>query len=67
MPDVRLNGQPHSLPAGADIAAAVVELGAAPRGIAVALNGSVVPRTDWSATTLRAGDRVEVLSAAQGG
>jgi sulfur carrier protein len=38
-----------------------------PRGVAVAVNGEVVPRTDWPATVLRGGDRVEVLSAAQGG
>jgi sulfur carrier protein len=37
------------------------------RGLAVAVNGEVVPRTGWSATPLRPGDRVEVLSAAQGG
>jgi sulfur carrier protein len=37
------------------------------RGLAVAVNGEVVPRTGWPATVLREGDRVEVLSAAQGG
>jgi sulfur carrier protein len=37
------------------------------RGIAVAVNGEVVPRSDWPGTTLADGDRVEVLSATQGG
>ena len=37
------------------------------RGIAVALNGEVVPRSAWDVTDLRPGDRVEVLTAAQGG
>jgi sulfur carrier protein len=37
------------------------------RGIAVALNGEVVPRSAWEVTGLRPGDRVEVLTAAQGG
>ena len=41
--------------------------GAAPRGIAVAVNGEVVPRSAWEATGLQPGDRVEVLTAAQGG
>ena len=36
-------------------------------GIAVALNGEVVPRSSWPAARLRDGDRVEVLTAAQGG
>ncbi|HEV2310652.1 MAG TPA: sulfur carrier protein ThiS [Acidimicrobiia bacterium] len=42
-------------------------LGRDPRGVAVALNEDVVPRGDWPRTRLRAGDRVEVLRAAQGG
>jgi sulfur carrier protein len=37
------------------------------RGIAVALNGAVVPRGAWPATPLRAGDRVEIVRARQGG
>jgi sulfur carrier protein len=36
-------------------------------GIAVALNGEVVPRSAWDRTTLSEGDKVEVLVAAQGG
>ena len=39
----------------------------APSGVAVALNGTVVPRAQWSATPLADGDRVEVLTAVQGG
>lgn len=37
------------------------------RGVAVAVNGEVVPRTRWAGTALVDGDRVEVLTAAQGG
>jgi sulfur carrier protein len=37
------------------------------RGIAVALNGAVVPRAAWPATPLRAGDSVEIVRARQGG
>jgi sulfur carrier protein len=37
------------------------------RGIAVALNGAVVPRAAWPTTTLRAGDAVEIVRARQGG
>ena len=36
-------------------------------GIAVALNGQVVVRSEWSDTPLSDGDRIEVLVAAQGG
>jgi sulfur carrier protein len=36
-------------------------------GVAVAVNDEVVPRRAWSATALADGDRVEVLTAVQGG
>jgi sulfur carrier protein len=39
----------------------------AQRGIAVALNGAVVPRAAWPATPLRPGDSVEIVRARQGG
>lgn len=45
----------------------VEELTPARRGVAVAVNGEVVPRSSWPAARLRDGDRVEVLTAAQGG
>jgi sulfur carrier protein len=43
--------------------------GAAPAGpgIAAAVNEAVVPRSRWAATLLRDGDRVEILTAVQGG
>ena len=37
------------------------------RGVAVAVNGDVVPRSAWVTTVLRDGDAVEVLTAVQGG
>jgi sulfur carrier protein len=36
-------------------------------GIAVAVNGEVVPRGAWSTTGLDDNDRIEVLGASQGG
>jgi sulfur carrier protein len=38
-----------------------------PRGVAVALNGAVVPRAAWAETRLAAGDAVEIVRARQGG
>ena len=37
------------------------------RGIAVAVNGAVVPRAAWAATALQPGDNVEIVRARQGG
>jgi sulfur carrier protein len=49
------------------VEALVGQLTAARRGVAVAVNGEVVPRSSWAAARLHDGDRVEVLTAAQGG
>jgi sulfur carrier protein len=38
-----------------------------PRGIAVAVNGDVVPRSMWDVQNLNDGDAVEILTAVQGG
>jgi sulfur carrier protein len=38
-----------------------------PAGVAVALNDQVVPRADWNTTIVREADRIEVLTAVQGG
>jgi thiazole synthase len=66
---VKLNGEPVSLEDGATVMAAVEASGAASpeRGVAVAVDGEVVPRSEWDATQLRDGQTVEVLAAIQGG
>lgn len=64
---VVLNGAPRDLPGGATVADAVSEVDAPSRGVAVAVNGEVVPRPAWPVTALAPGDRVEVLTAVQGG
>ena len=45
--------------------AAVLEIEA--RGIAVAINQNIVPKTDWPVQTLRQGDQVILIKATQGG
>lgn len=67
MIDVMLNGQPRTVDEGTTVAAVVARLERGPTGVAVAVNGDVVPRSRWAATTLAPHDRVEVLAAAQGG
>lgn len=64
---VEVNGTPRALPAGASVVDAVAAVSDRPTGVAVAVNGEVVPRGQWPLTHLRAGDRVEVLTAVQGG
>ncbi|GAB3798399.1 sulfur carrier protein ThiS [Micromonospora zhanjiangensis] len=62
-----VNGDPREVPAGTTVAGLVGAVTDRTRGIAVAVNGAVVPRAEWPGSTLRDGDRVEVLTAAQGG
>jgi sulfur carrier protein len=65
---VTLNGGPCELPDGATVETAVHEAGGADgRGVAVAVDGEVVPHTQWASTNLRDGQSVEVLHAVQGG
>ncbi len=65
---IEVNGQAEPLLAttlAALLAAKAVDVGQ--RGIAVALNGAVVPRAAWPATPLKPGDNVEIVRARQGG
>ncbi|MET7467637.1 sulfur carrier protein ThiS [Micromonospora sp. NPDC005686] len=62
-----VNGTGRTLPDGVTVAEVVRAVTDRERGLAVAVNGEVVPRGGWSASVLRDGDRVEVLSATQGG
>ena len=66
---IELNGEGAELPAGATVADAVSHSGAdgEARGLAVALDGEVVPRAEWSQRALAEGATVEVLHAVQGG
>ncbi|HEX3609449.1 MAG TPA: sulfur carrier protein ThiS [Solirubrobacterales bacterium] len=65
---IELNGEGHELAEGASLADAVRAAGAEDaRGIAVALDGEVVPRAEWSSTAPAEGSKVEVLAAIQGG
>jgi sulfur carrier protein len=63
-----LNGEERRLSAGASIPDVLGILGfEAARGVAVAVNGEVVPRSEWEGFALSDGMRVEVLRAVQGG
>jgi sulfur carrier protein len=66
---IALNGDALELRDDATVVDAVVAAAGDPdrRGIAVALEGEVVPRGRWAETPLGEGQRVEVLEARQGG
>jgi sulfur carrier protein len=66
---VIVNGQHADILAGQTVEEVLVDLGleASARGIAVAVDGEVVPRAEWGARALGKDSRVEVLTAMQGG
>ncbi|WP_411074294.1 sulfur carrier protein ThiS [Streptomyces sp. cmx-4-7] len=64
---VSVNGEARVLSGPVSLDALVATLTVAPSGVAAAVNETVVPRGEWAATLLGDGDRVEVLTAVQGG
>lgn len=64
---VFVNGEQRQVAPGTALDALVSTLTASPSGVAAALNETVVPRAQWPSTVLSEGDRVEVLTAVQGG
>jgi sulfur carrier protein len=65
---VRINGKDEAVRA-ATVAELLRERGVpeSGRGVAVAVNRAVVPRTEWVVTPIAAGDRVEIIRPIVGG
>lgn len=65
---LHLNGESVEI-ADSTVAEVLVRRGLDPSqpGVAVAVNGTVVPRAAWAAYKLCEGDDVEVITAMQGG
>jgi sulfur carrier protein len=66
---ILLNGQDSDVRAGETVAAVLARLGldADARGVAVAVDGEVIPRASWESHSVSDDARVEVLTAMQGG
>ncbi|HEX7071836.1 MAG TPA: sulfur carrier protein ThiS [Rhodothermales bacterium] len=67
---VFVNGTATELPEPRTLLTILQEFGIDPasvRGVAVAVNEEVVRKSEWPGVTLSAGDRVEIVTAKQGG
>jgi sulfur carrier protein len=66
--EVRVNGEARGIHAGV-LSDLLEELGHDPErpGVALAVNDEVVPRARWATWPIRAGDRIEIVGAVQGG
>jgi sulfur carrier protein len=64
-----LNGEPSQIPTGETVADVLTRLGleANAKGVAVAVDGEVLPRSCWETFALTENARIEVLTAMQGG
>jgi len=65
---IHVNDQPRTIASDATLTDLLRELGFAERkGIAVAINDEVIPRTTWTSRSLTSTDHVLVIQATQGG
>jgi len=64
---VEVNGEAWNGPAEVTVAELVSLWCPSPKGIAVARNGEVVPKSAWDRTVVSGGDRIEIVTAAAGG
>lgn len=66
--EITVNGEPQRL-TPAPLRDALCQIGYDPeqQGIAVALNLTVVPRSQWPTTTIAPGDHLDIIGAKQGG
>jgi sulfur carrier protein len=64
---IRVNGDPSDVAPGTTVIELLRALEAPDRGVAVAVDGEVVPRGRWADTSLADEAKVEVVMAVQGG
>ena len=67
MPSVTVNGSTTDIGDARTLADVVALMGLAAKKIAVEMNGEIVPRSRYAATTVSAGDRLEIVGAVGGG
>lgn len=64
---VSVNGEEQQLPEGLTAAELIERIGLADQRIALEVNREIVPRSEYTSTTLAEGDRVEIVRAIGGG
>ncbi len=62
-----INGKPQTVAEGTTVAALLERLELAPIRVAVEINEDLVPRRSFEATTIRPGDRIEIVTFVGGG
>jgi sulfur carrier protein len=63
---IRVNGEPQEFVAES-LDELMSRLDIQPRGVAVAINGDVVRKSDWAVTRIEDGNAIEIVTAVAGG
>jgi thiamine biosynthesis protein ThiS len=64
---IQVNGQDHDLPGPTTLARLVERLGLDARKIAIERNLEIVPRSTYADTSLKEGDKLEIVNFVGGG
>lgn len=65
---LQINGQPRTISLNScNVATLVAQLGLSGKRLAIELNGEIVPRSQFMATHLHTGDKLEIVGAVGGG
>jgi sulfur carrier protein len=64
---VLVNGQAREVAAGSTVDRVVAAVTDLEYGVAVAVNGEVLPRHGWPGASVCDGDQIEIITAVQGG
>jgi sulfur carrier protein len=66
--EIAVNNQNYTVPERCNINTLLNEvLNQAPKGIAVAINNTIVPRSQWETSYCKTGDKIILIKATQGG
>lgn len=64
---ILVNGEAREVPPGLGVAGLVLHLGLPADRVAIERNLEVLPRSQWIATVVQAGDRYEIVQLVGGG
>lgn len=64
---IKLNGDSHALDAPLTLSELIARFNLTPQRVAIEVNQSLVKRADFTATTLKDGDHVEIVTLVGGG
>lgn len=66
---IKINGEESLLDSKLNISGFIKKQfnGKEPRGIAIAVNSSIIPKSKWDETIINENDEIEIVTAVQGG